>query len=237
MTNDILLLSLVAAKIALLHTLLGPDHYLPFIMMSTARKWSVLKTARITLLCGLGHVLSSVALGLVGVAVGIGVHHLVGIESVRGNLAAWLLTSFGMVYFIWGIHRAIKNKPHTHPHAHGDGTIHNHSHSHHKQHAHVHEKPESAPVTPWVLFVIFVLGPCEPLIPILMYPAAQQSLSGMFLVVAIFGFVTLLTMISVVLISLYGVNFLPLAKLNRYNHAIAGASVSLCGCAILFLGL
>ncbi|HOD34406.1 MAG TPA: hypothetical protein PLR20_01590 [Syntrophales bacterium] len=29
--------------------------------------------------------------------------------------------------------------------------------------------------TPWVLFTIFVLGPSEPLIPVLMFPAARNA--------------------------------------------------------------
>ena len=64
-------LIITAASIGFFHTILGPDHYLPFIMMSWARKWSALKTFLITFLCGLGHIASSVVLGLIGVAMGI----------------------------------------------------------------------------------------------------------------------------------------------------------------------
>ncbi len=42
----------------------------------------------ITLLCGLGHIGSSVVLGLIGVALGLAVNKLEIVESVRGNLAA-----------------------------------------------------------------------------------------------------------------------------------------------------
>ena len=63
-------LIITAVSIAFFHTILGPDHYLPFIMMSWARKWSALKTSIITLLCGIGHIGSSVVLGLIGVAMG-----------------------------------------------------------------------------------------------------------------------------------------------------------------------
>ena len=234
--SDIFLLAIATIKIAFLHTLLGPDHYLPFIMMATARKWSMLKTSWVTLLCGLGHILGSILLGLVGVAIGIGISRLIGIESLRGELAAWLLTSFGLVYFVWGMGRAIRNKPHTHFHAHADGTVHQHEHTHHQDHAHVHDQTNPTRVTPWVLFIIFVMGPCEPLIPILMYPAARESLGGMILVSSLFGVVTMATMLGMVLISTYGISFLPLAKLQRYNHAFAGAAIGLCGLAILVLG-
>jgi len=58
------------------------------------------------------------------------------------------------------------------------GSAHGHKHAHHGSHAHVHEEGSGANITPWALFIIFVLGPCEPLIPILMYPAAKQSFAS-----------------------------------------------------------
>ena len=68
MDAETALLVATAAGIALLHTLAGPDHYLPFIMMSRARQWPLRRSLLVTFLCGLGHVLSSVVLGAVGVA-------------------------------------------------------------------------------------------------------------------------------------------------------------------------
>ncbi|MZP56571.1 MAG: hypothetical protein GT600_14080, partial [Bacteroidales bacterium] len=71
MNDSITLLSATAVSIGFLHTLLGPDHYLPFIVLSEAKKWTVRKTMLITFLCGIGHVLSSVVLGLLGIGIGI----------------------------------------------------------------------------------------------------------------------------------------------------------------------
>ena len=86
MTQATLILAGTAAAVGLGHTLLGPDHYLPFIVMGKARKWSMIKTAWITVLCGMGHVASSVLLGFVGIALGIAVTKLVAVESFRGNV-------------------------------------------------------------------------------------------------------------------------------------------------------
>ena len=58
MSTEINILIATAASIGFIHTLIGPDHYLPFIMMSKARGWSVAKTLWITLACGVGHLLS-----------------------------------------------------------------------------------------------------------------------------------------------------------------------------------
>ena len=55
-----------------------------------------------------------------------------------------------------------------------DGTVHDHTHDHHESHAHMHEAPAGRTnLTPWALFIIFVLGPCEPLIPLFVLPASR----------------------------------------------------------------
>ncbi|MBU0467762.1 MAG: sulfite exporter TauE/SafE family protein [Candidatus Omnitrophica bacterium] len=236
MSNEITVLIIAAASIGFFHTIFGPDHYVPFIVLAKAKKWSYMKTIMITIICGIGHVGSSVILGLFGVGLGVAVGKLEIFESVRGNWAAWALIVFGFVYFIYGIKQAIKNKPHTHPHVHIDGNVHDHKHSHAQEHSHVHEK-EGASYVPWALFIVFVLGPCEPLIPLLMYPAAKHSIIGMVLVATIFSIVTISTMLATVLIATFGINLMPLKKLERYVHALSGFAILLCGCAIQFLGL
>lgn len=243
MHSDQAVLLLTAASLAFLHTLVGPDHYLPFVLMARAGRWSRAKTVAVTLACGLGHVLSSVVLGAAGIALGLLVSHLVGVESFRDRLAGWFLIAFGLVYFLWGIQRAVRRRPHTHAHLHLDGTVHIHPHGHEREHSHVHsaeadhEPSAVARLTPWVLFSIFVLGPCKPLIPLLMYPAAQKSVVGVILVTAVFGIITIATMMLAVLACQLGLERLPLGSLERYTHALAGAALALCGLAIQVLHL
>ncbi|MBN2862681.1 MAG: sulfite exporter TauE/SafE family protein [Bacteroidales bacterium] len=236
MNDSIALLSATAVSIGFLHTLLGPDHYLPFIVLSEAKKWTLKKTMFITFLCGLGHVLSSVVLGLIGILVGIELKKLVAIESVRGNLAAWFFIAFGLIYVIISIRNLIKNKKHKHSHFHLDGELHSHQHNHHEEHTHVHDN-DVVKTTPWILFLIFVFGPCEPLIPILMYPAAQNNLPGSILVALLFSLVTIATMMSIVLLFKVGLKKINIKPLEKYNHLIAGSVILLSGLAIQFLGL
>jgi len=236
MSNEFVVLAGTAATIGFVHTIFGPDHYLPFIALSKARQWSSIKTAIITILCGIGHVLSSVVLGFIGIALGIAVFKLDSIESFRGDVAAWLLITFGFTYFIWGIHRAIRSRPHEHSHLHKDSNSHIHSHKHTGEHFHIHDSKVGS-LTPWVLFTIFVFGPCEPLIPLVMYPAAKGNAMVVVIVTSIFGLVTIGTMLCVVLISFYGLAGLQLGKFEKYSHALAGLTIFLCGGAIKFLGL
>lgn len=234
--DEMLLLAGTAAAIGFIHTLLGPDHYVPFVMMGRARRWTVPKTALVAAACGMGHVLSSVLLGSLGIALGLVATRLEAIESARGNLAAWALIAFGATYFAWGLRKASKAQTHTHWHKHGGDTIHKHVHSHQGEHVHVHETQKSASITPWILFIIFVLGPCESLIPILMFPAAKGSLMGLLLVTGVFGITTLATMVGAVLILSWGTSIIPTGKLERYTHACAGAAILLCGLGIRFMG-
>lgn len=234
--NEAQILLLTTASIAFLHTILGPDHYIVFTAMGKAREWSLSRTLRVTLYCGIGHVLGSVVIGVVGLLLGAQLASLIQIESVRGSLAGWALLAFGLMYFAWGLSKAGRDRSHCHVHTHGD-VVHDHEHDHRDEHTHVHDQHARNSVTPWAIFIIFVFGPCEALIPLFMYPAAQQSAGLVMLVALVFGFVTLTTMIALVAITSIGLDKLKLpVAARRHAHAIAGASVALCGAAISFVG-
>jgi len=53
----------------------------------------------------------------------------------------------------------------------------------------------------------------------------------------VFGAVTILTMPGVILSVTRGLLRLPGERFERFGHALAGATLCLCGCAIRFLGL
>jgi nickel/cobalt exporter len=205
------ILLLTAATIGVVHTILGPDHYVPFIALAKARGWSPARALRWTLFCGVGHVLGSMALGVIGIAMGLGVSHIEAIEGTRGELAAWLLITLGTLYMVWGIHQAMRAHAHDH---------HGHSHA------------VSRTTTAWVLFIIFVLGPCEALIPVLMYPAATAGAFEIAAVTGVFAIATVLTMSFAVVLGLVGIRRLAISRFERYAHALAGATILACGLAI-----
>lgn len=237
MSQELLILSYTALTIGFFHTIIGPDHYIPFIAMAKAGKWSKQKTIWVTVLSGVGHVLGSIILGIIGIAIGMALNVVEEIEAYRGMIAAWALISFGIVYFIWAIKRLINNKSHEHIHSHADGIIHSHHHTHNHDHKHLHKSKNNSNLTPWVLFTIFVFGPCEALIPLLIYPAANIGVSGIIVVVLLFAMATILTMLAMVMISLHGISFIPLNKFEKYNHAIASLIIIISGLSIQVMGL
>lgn len=235
MPTELNALLLAAVTIGVVHTALGPDHYIPFVAMARIRGWSSWRTAAVTAVCGVGHVLGSVVLGAVGIALGMAVSSMVTIEAVRGDVAAWLLTGFGLVYAVWGIRRGLRGERHRHGHVHVGGGDHVHEHSHRDEHLHPHGDDSS--MTPWILFTVFLFGPCEPLIPLLMVPAARHSAMGVVAVASVFAVATITTMLVVVLGLRAGVGKVATdGSLGRWGHAAAGVTILACGIAI-HLGL
>lgn len=235
MDSSLWVLSGTAIFIAFMHTVIGPDHYLPFIMLGRANKWSVKKVAAISALCGIGHVLSSVILGSVGIMAGIAIRNLELFESYRGDIASFLLIGFGIAYAAWGVRRAIRNRPYSHSHMHPDGMAYSHKHRHSEDYSHTHAQEK--PTTFWAIFIIFVLGPCEPLIPLLMFPAATHGWIGVSIVTILFGVVTIGTMTTIAVLGARGLRLATSNWIERYVHALAGGAIAMSGIAIKAFGL
>lgn len=232
MPTEMQALIIAAVSVACLHTVSGPDHYLPFVALSKSRSWSFAKTIGWTIVCGCGHVWSSVLLGLGGATIGWSLSKVSWMENVRGGIAGWVMLLFGFLYGSWGLYRAFKNKPHKHFDVQDNGDLYVYEHRNDEIIA-PHDRHK---VTPWVMFIIFVLGPCEPMIPLLYFPAAKNSWTGMVLLIAVYTVVTLLTMSAMVILGFMGIAFVKTDKLERYVHALGGFTIFICGAGMLFMG-
>lgn len=241
-SGSLVTLLITATCLGIIHTIFGPDHYVPFVMMAKAQHWSRKKTAIITFCCALGHVSASVIIGLTLAAAGTAVASWgdstwAQFQDFRGVLAAWLLIGLGAAYFVWGLIHASRTKEHEHIHVHQDGLAHKHVHSHASEHMHAHGANKAKQFTPWLLFTIFIFGPCESLIPMMLAAWAIAKTPGVLLVTAAFSITTILTVLAAVAILSAGISLVPLGKLERYTHALAGLSLVACGAAIQFIGL
>ena len=206
------------ASLAVVHTLLGIDHSLPFVALGRARKWALGRTLLVTALCGAGHVASSVMIGVVGVGLGIATDALLWLESARGELAAALLIGFGLAYAAWAVWRGLRGG--------GEGGV------------RLPGKSAGADgVTPWALFIVFVLGPCEPLIPLMVVPGMARDWLVVGAVVGVFGLLTVAAMLLAVAAAWRGVALLGAGRVGRHADVAAGLVVAASGAAVLFLGL
>ena len=99
---------------------------------------------------------------------------------------------------------------------------------------HVHSKHQSKTSVNsfWGLFILLVLGPCEPLIPILMYPAATLNTFALVSVVLSFSLCTIATMLVMTFLGVKGVQLLKFEKIGRYAHVMAGSAILICGISV-----
>ena len=86
----------------------------------------------------------------------------------------------------------------------------------------------------WALVLIFVLGPCEALLPLLVLPITRGDTGGAVLVAGVFGSATLLSMVAAVGLGMAGSSRFQAPWLREWGHSLAGLAVMGCGLAVLF---
>ncbi|RMD94025.1 MAG: hypothetical protein D6813_03005 [Calditrichaeota bacterium] len=200
-------LLLSTASIAMVHSL-APDHWVPFVSMARARNWTRSRLLWVTLLSGIGHVGSSIVIGGIGLALGFSLNKLQLFESQRAAIAGWLLIGFGLAYAIWGI-------------------------KHVRQHKNIEEKISMGI---WTLVAIFVLGPCEPLIP-LMFIAIAHGWQVVALTCGVFSILTISMMVGQTWLGYRGVSLIKSSNLECYSHVLAGLVIVATGGLVVYFGI
>jgi hypothetical protein len=203
-----------AISVAFFHAL-APDHWLPFVALAKSSRWSMRKLGWISLLAGAGHVLSSLVLGLLGLWLGLALHHLQGAEVWRGNLGIGLLVGFGVAYALWGL----KHAQHPHPHVSVQDAV-----------------KLYAVRRMWMLFAIIVFGPCEPLIP-LMFVASKHGMPVVWAMSLAFSLVTIAMVVGQSCLSYAGVRLIQAPWMERYAHTLAGLVIILTAVLVWVLGI
>lgn len=207
-------LTIAAITVGSLHSL-APDHWVPIAAVGRARNWSRSRTARVALLCGLGHVTVSVVLGLLALLFGAQLFRSIGerMESVAGLL----LIGFGVAYAVWGLRHAFAHRVHGHHHHHYD---------------HVHDASRAST---WTLFLIYCADPCVAVIPILFAAAPLGPLEIIAIVVA-YEVATIGAMVVLVAIAHRGSHFFKGGWVERYGDGTAGVLIIATGALVAMLG-
>ena len=213
MHNSLWLLLVSTASVAFLHAL-APDHWMPFAAIGKAQKWSKSKLLWITFISGIGHVGISIVFGIIGILLGFSLSKLKAIEGHRGEIALWLLIGFGIAYMAWGIKKARERKRKTIDEA----------------------ALKAKTVAVWTMFAIIILGPCEPLIP-LVFLGYNYGYPGVIMVSFIFSVITIIMMLVQSLLALMGIQLIKNDITERYSHAFAGLVIALTGIFVMALGI
>jgi hypothetical protein len=218
--NGVGVIALTAATVGALHSV-APDHWVPFAALARARRWSSAHTARITILCGLGHVTVSAILGVVALVTGLKAVHAIGIRLEEH--ATLLLMAFGTVYMVWGLWRSFRRDP--------LAVLHHHHHHHargHNDHDHG--------LTEWSLFTLFSLDPCVAVIPMIV-AASSGGWAAVGSVVLVYEAATIAAMLVLVAVAVAGVRTMRFPFLDRYGDALAGGLILTTGGVLAVLGL
>jgi sulfite exporter TauE/SafE len=230
MTYSVLLAS--AATLGFFHTAIGIDHSMPFVVLARTRGWSLSRTLLITSACGLAHVLSSVLIASVGLSLGVAGSKLSFVEQTRGSLAAWLLVGFGLAYAavpLWKkrARRFMDSREGISDHSHFGA-----------DRADLVAMPVRRLMP--ALLIIFALGPCEALLPLLMAGGISLSIVESAVVALVFSAATVGTMLALVAAGYEGAARLKVPWLDRietHTHTLSGLTLAMSGAAIALLGI
>ena len=225
-----------AAGTALLHTLI-PDHWLPFVLVGRARRWSLNTVALVSGLAAAIHAALSILLGLLALRLGQAAVAAVG-ETLE-HAGSWLLLAFGVSYALWGWFKG----GHFHP---GGELLHGHDHAcsgaegpGHPQHLHYHADGGLIEARGgWgalTLAVIVGLNPCVLVLPILF---AGQTLgpAALGLVALAYALPAAALMVG---LSVLGVRVgwgRRLPGVARYAESLSGLLIALLGLVWLLKG-
>jgi cadmium resistance protein CadD (predicted permease) len=114
-----------AAGVGFGHAIL-PDHWVPLAVVGRTRRYPLTKIARLSGLAGVAHVLISILLGAVIIAVGLQFRST--IQSAQDTIIGCLLIATGLGFGAF----ELLGPGHTHDHPHGHGHSHDHDHDGHE---------------------------------------------------------------------------------------------------------
>lgn len=192
--------------VAFLHAAL-PTHWLPFVLVGRAQKWSTGRTLGVTLLAGLGHVGLTIALGLALVMAGMALQPSLG--GLFHGIVGGLMMAIGVFYVVRGRH--------------------NHALPEASRRAYASDRAAIA-----ALVTLLTLSPCEAFLPY--YLAGMEHGWQAFLVLsAVLMAATAAGMLIFTSLSLAGFKRLGLQWVERYEETILGVALILVGLAVAFL--
>jgi hypothetical protein len=203
-SKEALLLVFAVVAVGVLHTLV-PDHWVPITLLARARHWTRAQTARAAFGAGLGHTLSTLAIGLVVWLAGVAFAARFG--NVVSVLSGVALIGFG-AWIAIGAWRELR--------AHHD--------------CHDHERDSMGTRTSLML----ILGSSPMLEGIPAFFAAAKFGPGLIALMSLcFAVSTIATYVALCTLSGAALERLHLGPLERYGEVLSGAVIAIVG--IIFI--
>jgi hypothetical protein len=215
-------LVVAAITVAFMHSF-APDHWVPLVAIAKGASWSMKRLAVVAVIAGVLHVVVSVLVALLAIWFGAALAEIVGVDAWRGNSSTWLLIVFGGVYGLWGLTIAARHK-----------SAHLESSSDEIEKAREAIKGYATRRV-IVLMLIMVIGPAEPIVPLL-FAAKGISLTAMWAVGISYSIVLAGMIVLQSCLGYAGANLLRISWLERHTHSLAGLAIIMTGVLLLFMG-
>jgi nickel/cobalt transporter (NicO) family protein len=214
-----------------------PTHWLPFVLVARARRWSRTKTIAVTSLAGMGHVALTSVLGLVIAWFGFQLDEKLG--EAFPWIAGGLLIAFA-IFYLWrqwtgrGILHHHPPGSHHHPGEHcGEEREHSHWQEEMKDSALVsHKAGDWAAISG--LFVMLTLSPCEGFLPVYL-SGVQFGWTGFWVLSAILAVATLAGMTIFTWLAMIGFERFRLKAFERHEAGLLGVLFATLGVLIIAL--
>jgi hypothetical protein len=224
-----------AAGVGFGHAVL-PDHWVPLAVLGRTRRYPLAKIARLSSLAGVAHVLISILLGAVIIAIGLRFRSSVSgaQDAIIGSLLILTGLGFGALHATGRGHRHDHADRHGHDHDHpGD---HGHVHDHPSGHGHRHVDPDAGHGIGRLAAIMVPFGaaasPDLTILPVFL-AATTAGVATAVGSVVIFGAVTIGTIVGLTLGAAKGGYQIKGDWLERWGNAITGGVLVVIGALVL----
>ena len=110
MIPDTIIIAGSAASVGFIHTILGPDHYLPLVAMAKTNGWSGTKDCKLHCFLWFQSCTWYHSYWFPGLSFRSCFFSIETVQTIRGDFAGWFLLLFGAIYFAWGVRWVIRKK-------------------------------------------------------------------------------------------------------------------------------
>ncbi len=217
-----------AAGVGFGHAIM-PDHWVPLAVVGRTRRYPLSKVARLSGLAGIAHVLISIALGAVIIAIGLQFRSTV--QSAQDTIIGCVLIATGLGFGAFGLFGPghSHDHPHGHSHDHGD---HDHGDGHGDHDEHSSERPGVRGLAAIMVPFGAAASPDLTILPVFLAAttAGVATAAGS---LVIFAAVTIGTIVGLTLIAAKGGYQIRGEWLERWANAITAVVLIVIGGLVL----
>ncbi len=194
-----IILLLTSAFILTLFHTILPEHWMPFVLVGKAQKWNTRKTLFVATAAATGHVLITLLLGFI--VSFISTNTLTYVGEFSKIIPSIILIIIGLLYLLPGLRNA---------------------------HSHSHTPVISDKTTIFSLIAMFSFSPCEAVLPLFVL-LHEMGLVALGILSIIILASTILGMILLITLTLYGYNKIHLHWLEDNEKTFIGSVLLLLG--------